>query len=116
MWVRRDYFPPHFLSLLFSLLNQTVKNIIFHLIFLSQFSILPIFTTTKHTLSFGGRCRGFNIYPKDLRLRSRVNKCEKKEYLDRAIHVCLEQNIRYGKILLWFLYFEITVNLVFTFW
>ena len=50
MWVWRDYFPPHFLFLLFSLLNQTVKNTIFYPIFLSLFSILPIFTLTKYTL------------------------------------------------------------------
>lgn len=43
-------FPPYFLSLLFSLLNQTVKNVIFHPIFLFLFSILLVFTQTKHTL------------------------------------------------------------------
>ena len=50
MWAWRDYFPLHFLSLLFFLLNQTVENAIFHYIFLSLFSILPVFTPTKHTL------------------------------------------------------------------
>ena len=51
MWVRRDYFLPYFLSLLFYLLNQTAKNTIFHPIFLSLFSIILVFTSTKHTLS-----------------------------------------------------------------
>ena len=40
--------------LLFSLpspLNQTMENVIFLLIFLSLFSILPVFTPTKYTLS-----------------------------------------------------------------
>lgn len=41
MWARMDYFLPYFLSLLFSFLNQTVKNAIFYL----------IFTPTKHTLT-----------------------------------------------------------------
>ena len=50
MWARRDYFPPYFLYFLFSLLNQIMKNAIFHYIFLSIFSILPVFTQTKHTL------------------------------------------------------------------
>ena len=31
-------------------LNQIVKNSIFHPIFLSLFSILPVFTPTNHTL------------------------------------------------------------------
>ena len=51
MWARRDYFFPHFYSLLFSLLYQTRENVIFHLIFLFLFSILPVFTPTKHTLT-----------------------------------------------------------------
>ena len=42
MWAQRDYFPHHFLSLLFSLSNQIRKNFIFHHIFLSFFSILSI--------------------------------------------------------------------------
>ena len=50
MWARRDYFPPYFLYFLFSLLNQIMKNAIFHYIFLCIFSILPVFTPTKHTL------------------------------------------------------------------
>ena len=50
MWAWKDYFSPHFLSLLFSLLNQIRENVIFHLIFLFLFSILPVFTPTKHTL------------------------------------------------------------------
>ena len=32
-WAWRENFPPYFLSLLFSLLNQTVENVIFHFIF-----------------------------------------------------------------------------------
>ena len=32
-WAQRENFPPYFLSLLFSLLNQTVENVIFHFIF-----------------------------------------------------------------------------------
>ena len=48
---RREKFLPYFLSLLFSFLNQTVENNILHPIFLSLFSILPIFTPTKHNLS-----------------------------------------------------------------
>ena len=48
---RRENFLPHFLSLLFSFLNQTVENNIFHPIFLSLFSILPVFTPTKNTLN-----------------------------------------------------------------
>ena len=60
MWTRRDYFPPHFLSLLFSLLNQTSENSIFHHIFLSFFSILPVFTPTKHTLKVRYLC---NLLP-----------------------------------------------------
>jgi len=51
MWARRDYFPPYFRSLLFSLLNQIRENSIFHPIFLSFFSILPIFIPTQHTLN-----------------------------------------------------------------
>ena len=50
MWACKDYFSSYFLSLLFSLLKQTVENAIFHHIFLSLFSILLIFTPTKHTL------------------------------------------------------------------
>ena len=42
MWAQRDYFPHHFLFLLFSLSNQIRKNFIFHHIFLSFFSILSI--------------------------------------------------------------------------
>ena len=38
MWAGRDYFPPHFLSLLFSLLNQIRENVIFYPMFLSLFS------------------------------------------------------------------------------
>ena len=49
MWVQRDYFPLHFLSLLFSLLNQTVENVIFHPIFLSLFSI-PLFSPQPNKL------------------------------------------------------------------
>ena len=49
-WVWSEKFPPYSLSLLFSLLNQTMENAIFHHIFLFLFSILPIFTPTKHTL------------------------------------------------------------------
>ena len=43
-------FSSPFSSLLFSFLNQTVKNAIFHPIFLFLFSILSIFTSTKHPL------------------------------------------------------------------
>ena len=46
----RENFLPGFLSFPFSFPNQTVKNNIFHPIFLSLFSILPVFTPTKHTL------------------------------------------------------------------
>ena len=46
-----ENFLPYFMSLLFYFLNQTVENNIFHLIFLSLFSILPVFTPTKHTLN-----------------------------------------------------------------
>ena len=45
---KRENFLPYFLSLLFSFLNQTIKNIIFHPIFLSLFSILLVFTPTKY--------------------------------------------------------------------
>ena len=48
--LRRENFLPCFLYLLFSFLNQTVENDIFHPIFLSLFSILPVFTPTKHIL------------------------------------------------------------------
>ena len=47
---RRENFLSSFLSLLFFFLNQTVKNNIFYPIFFSLFSILPVFTPTKHTL------------------------------------------------------------------
>ena len=47
---KRENFLSYFLSLLLSFLNQTVKNSIFHPIFPSLFSILPVFTPTKHTL------------------------------------------------------------------
>ena len=48
---RRENFFPCFLSLIFSFPNQTMENNIFHPIFLSLFSILPIFTPTKHILN-----------------------------------------------------------------
>ncbi|KAK4589164.1 hypothetical protein RGQ29_019954 [Quercus rubra] len=47
----RENFLSGFLSSPFSFSNQTVENNIFHQIFLSLFSILPVFTSTKHTLS-----------------------------------------------------------------
>ena len=47
----RENFLSCFLSLLFSFLNQIVENNIFHSIFLFfLFSILLVFTPTKHTL------------------------------------------------------------------
>ena len=45
---RKENFLSYFLSLIFSFLNQTVKSNIFHPIFLSLFSILPVFTPTIH--------------------------------------------------------------------
>ena len=51
-WVREGKLSPLFLSLLFSFANQIVENNIFQLIFLFLFFILPVFTPTKHTLSF----------------------------------------------------------------
>ena len=39
MWARRENFPPHFLSLIL-FPEPSVENVIFHLIFLSLFSIL----------------------------------------------------------------------------
>ena len=47
--VQGENFFPHFLSLLFSFLNQIVENAIIHPIFFSLFSILIVFTPTKHT-------------------------------------------------------------------
>ena len=47
----RENFLPGFLSSLFSLVCQTVENIVFHSIFLPRFSILPKFTPTKHSVS-----------------------------------------------------------------
>ena len=51
LWAWRENFPLHFLSLLFSLLNQTRENSIFHHIFLSFFSNLFVYTLTKQGLS-----------------------------------------------------------------
>ena len=74
MWAWRDYFPHHFLFLLFSLLNQTRENSIFHPIFLSFFSILPVFTPTKRGLReiamsmipyWQNKLGGFYIYNSD---------------------------------------------------
>ena len=45
----RENFLPGFPSSPFSLLCQTVKNTVFHPIFLPMFSILSIFTPTKHS-------------------------------------------------------------------
>ena len=50
LWVWRENFPHHFLSLLFFLLNQIRENFIFHPIFLSFFSILSVFTPIKQGL------------------------------------------------------------------
>ena len=47
----RENFLPGFLSSPFSFPNQTVENSVFHPIFLPLFSILPVFTPTKHSLS-----------------------------------------------------------------
>ena len=58
LWARRENFLHHFLFLLFSLLNQTRENSIFHPIFLFFFSILPVFTPTKRGLSLGLPGRG----------------------------------------------------------
>ena len=50
---------------------------------------LPMIYTQqpKGCLSFGGRYCGFDIYPKDLRLTPRVNRSEKRQYPDRAVHI-----------------------------
>ena len=53
----REKFLPSFLSSQFSFSNQTVKNSVFHPIFLPLFSILPIFTQTKHNLKQNRRER-----------------------------------------------------------
>ena len=50
LWAWRENFLHHFLFLLFSLLNQTRENSIFHPIFLSFFFILPVFIPTKRGL------------------------------------------------------------------
>ena len=50
LWARSDFFLHCFLSLLFSLLNQTRENSTFFPIFLSSFSILLIFISTKQNL------------------------------------------------------------------
>ena len=90
MWARRDYFPPYFLSLLFSLLNQTMENVIFHHIFLSLFSIFPFFTPTKHNLKsenrfYFGPCHQPSnrkcIRGKRNALADVANKIKKKLYL-----------------------------------
>ena len=47
---RRENFLPGFPSSPFSLLCQTVENTVFHPIFLPMFSILSIFTPTKHSV------------------------------------------------------------------
>ena len=47
----RENFLPGFPSSLFSLVCQTVENIVFHSIFLPRFSILPKFTLTKHSVN-----------------------------------------------------------------
>ena len=52
---RRENFFPCFLSHIFSFPNQTMENNIFHHIFLSLFSIFPIFTPTKHNLKSENR-------------------------------------------------------------
>ena len=46
----RENFLPGFPSSPFSLLCQTVENTVFHPIFLPMFSILSIFTPTKHSV------------------------------------------------------------------
>ena len=50
LWAQSDFFLHCFLSLLFSLLNQTRENSTFFSIFLSSFSIIFIFITTKRCL------------------------------------------------------------------
>ena len=50
IWAQRDYFPHHFLFLLFSLLNQIRENFISTLFSSTSFPILPIFTPTKRDL------------------------------------------------------------------
>ena len=55
------FFPQYFPSFVFSLLNQIKENIIFSLVFLSSFSILPIFTPTKRSLNFQNACSNTHI-------------------------------------------------------
>ena len=52
MWARRENFPPYFLSFLFSLLNQTVKNAIFLPYFSLPIFLSPCFQLNQTYLGF----------------------------------------------------------------
>ena len=56
MWAWRDYFSPHFLSIFFSLMNQIRENSIFHPIFFSFFSILPVLHVAHDKSIAFGNC------------------------------------------------------------
>ena len=69
--VQGENFFPHFLSLLFSFLNQIVENAIIHPIFFSLFSILIVFTPTKHT-GYLDNCFLSNIVKKQYEVFQKV--------------------------------------------
>ena len=97
MWARRDYFSTHFLSLLFSLLNQIRENVIFYLIFLSLFSSITIFIPTKHTLkifaiSFQGdmlRCIEYSIKWFCCTFFFYINKVKHFTQISRKTHITI---------------------------
>ena len=92
IWVRGDNFFPHFLSLLFSFLNQIVKNAMIHPIFFSLFSILIVFTPTKHT-GYLDNCFLSNIVKKQYEVFQKVVRIWLKQKKKKKVPLCLSLSL-----------------------